>query len=260
MTDQYKIRRATSPNKSNGRRGNKVIAIVNHITAGRFPGCLSWMRNPQAQASAHYLVTRDGEIYQMVKDEDISWHAGAVKNPSWKMHNGINPNYRTIGIEHEGYQGNGGDGSLTETQYQATLWLHRQLIAKYGIPVDRDHIIGHYQIDSITRANCPGPKFPWKRLMQDLAGGYTKTVEIQVGGKALTGILMDEATFAPVREFGNALGHPVSWDATKGVSVGGVKVDVRLVGNVSYAPVRYLAESLGKKVSWDAASGKVVIE
>jgi N-acetylmuramoyl-L-alanine amidase len=85
------------------------------------------------------------------------------------------------------------------------------------------------------------------------------TTKISVGGKVLNGMIMDESTWAPVREFANALGYPVSWDAQKGVTVGGIKIDVRLVDGVSYAPVRYLAESLGKKVSWDAASRKVVI-
>lgn len=83
--------------------------------------------------------------------------------------------------------------------------------------------------------------------------------KIQVGDKILNGMIMDESTWAPVREFANVLGYPVSWDAQKGVTVGGIKIDVRLVDGVSYAPVRYLAESLGKKVSWDAASRKVVI-
>lgn len=158
---------APSPNYGKGRNGKKIIAIVNHITAGTFPGCLSWLRNPQAKASAHYLVTRQGKIYQMVRDEDTSWHAGAVNKPSWKLYDGTNPNRYTIGIEHECLSG----GLLTEAQYKATVELHKMLIAKYNIPIDKDHIIGHYQIDSVNRPNCPGPSFPWDRLFSDLKGG-----------------------------------------------------------------------------------------
>ncbi len=157
---------APSPNYGKGRKGRKIIAIVSHITAGTFPGCLSWMRNPQAKASAHYLVTRQGKIYQMVRDEDTSWHAGAVNKPSWPLYDGSNPNRYTIGIEHEALPGE----RLTEMQYQATLWLHKQLIAKHGIPIDEGHIIGHYRIDSVNRPNCPGPGFPWQRLFNDLKG------------------------------------------------------------------------------------------
>ena len=159
------IKWAETPNYRPGRNGNKIIAIVNHITAGGFPGCLNWLRNTASGASAHYLVNRSGEIYQLVKDSDTAWHAGVVNRPTWKLYNGTNPNLCTIGIEHEGF-----DGALTEAQYQATLWLQSQLIAKHGIPADEDHIIGHYQINSADRPSCPGPNFPWQRLFDDLKG------------------------------------------------------------------------------------------
>jgi len=81
-------------------------------------------------------------------------------------------------------------------------------------------------------------------------------VQIHVGSKVLDGVVVGSVTLARVREFGNALGVPVSWDGTS-VSVGGVKVVVRIIDGVSYAPVRYLAESLGKNVNWDGR--KVVI-
>ena len=167
---EFKIEWVGTPNFREGRGGRKIIAIVDHITAGLMPGCLSWMQNPKAQASAHYLVTRDGRIYQLVKDEDTAWHAGIVNKPSWPLYDRTNPNRYTLGIEHEGLP----NEPLAEPQYQATLWLHRQLVNKHGIPVDRDHIIGHYRIDSVNKANCPGPKFPWDRLFADLKGGNQK--------------------------------------------------------------------------------------
>ena len=157
---------AASPNYGKGRNGKKIIAIVNHITAGTFPGCLSWLRNPQAKASAHYLVTRQGKVYQLVRDEDTAWHAGVVNKPSWELYDGTNPNRYTLGIEFECLFG----GLLTDAQYQAGLWLHRQLITRHNIPIDRDHIIGHYMIDAVNRPNDPGPKFPWERLLKDLKG------------------------------------------------------------------------------------------
>jgi len=202
---------APSPNYGKGRKGRKIIAIVSHITAGTFPGCLSWMRNPQAKASAHYLVTRQGKIYQMVRDEDTSWHAGAVNKPSWPLYDGSNPNRYTIGIEHEALPGE----RLTEMQYQATLWLHRRLIEKYGIPADRDHIIGHYQIDSVNRPNDPGPQFPWGKLLADLKEDEVVAgeVKISVDGKTLTGVILkDNRSYAPVRALAEALGAKVDWD------------------------------------------------
>ncbi len=166
-----------SPNFSEGRKkyaGQKesILAIVNHKTAGKFPGCLSWLCNPAAEASAHYLITRAGEIYQLVRDDNTAWHAGIVNRPNWALYSsiGFNPNRWTIGIEHEDYDGDGELG-LTEVQYRASLWLHQQLVARYGIPIDTEHIVGHYRVDSVNRPNCPGPDFPWARLFNDLQGG-----------------------------------------------------------------------------------------
>ena len=164
MDIQYKA----SPNYSS-REGHKIVAIVNHITAGSFDGAVSWLCNPESQASAHYVVSRKGEVVQLVKDEYKAWHAGKMSKPDLIFYVGVNPNLYTIGREHEGYRGAGLDGDLTEAQYQATLALHKMLIAKHNIIVDRDHIIGHYRIDSVNRPNCPGPKFPWDRLFKDLS-------------------------------------------------------------------------------------------
>ncbi|MBU2601513.1 MAG: N-acetylmuramoyl-L-alanine amidase [Actinobacteria bacterium] len=41
------------------------------------PGCLSWLAdNPDAIVSVHYLVTRDGKVYQIGRDTWAMWHAG----------------------------------------------------------------------------------------------------------------------------------------------------------------------------------------
>lgn len=208
----YKVKQAQSPNCSRGRSGKKIIAIVLHITAGLYPGCLSWMRNPAAKASAHYLVTKSGEIYQMVQDADTSWHAGFVNRPTWKLYDGTNPNRCTLGIEFECLSG----GELTEAQYQAGLWLIQELAQKYGIPVDEEHIIGHYRIDSVNRPNDPGTQFPWARLFTDLKGedeDVLSEAKIKVNGQVITGyILKDNRSYAPVRALAEALGAKVDWD------------------------------------------------
>lgn len=166
------IKFKASPNYKTGRKGRKIIAIVDHITAGSYPGCLTWLQNPDSKASAHYLITRAGEIFQLVREQDTAYHAGGVNKPNWSLYDGTNPNYYTLGIEHECISG----GELTEAQYQATLWLHKQLVEKYNLPIDSNHIIGHYRIDSVNRPNCPGPNFPWDRLFKDLKGGINLDV------------------------------------------------------------------------------------
>lgn len=154
-----------SPNFSS-REGRKINTIVDHITAGAFPGCVDWLRNPASGVSAHYVVTKLGRIIQLVKEGNKAWANGTYNRGSWNLYDGTNPNLTTISIEHEGMSGE----PLAEAQYQASLFLHRELIAKYSLPIDEEHIIGHYRLDSVNKSNCPGSGFPWVRLFTDLRG------------------------------------------------------------------------------------------
>jgi len=157
------------PRGTKGRKGYRPIAIVYHIMDGTLKGTDSWFRNPNAKASAHYGIGRNGEIHQYVKEEDAAWHAGAVRKPSWSLlkdYPHVNPNLITIGIEHEGKPGE----PFTEEMFQATLALTREIIKRWNIPVDDEHLIGHYRIDSVNRPNDPGPTFPWERLFRELKG------------------------------------------------------------------------------------------
>lgn len=163
MADFY-IETAAIPNYRKGRKGRKIIALVNHITAGLMPGALNWMQNPTAKMSSHYLVTKTGQILKLVSDKDTAFAVGFVNKPDWSLYDGTNPNFYTLNIEHEARAGE----ALTEIQYQATLWLHRHLIKKWDIPVDNEHIIGHCRLDSINRKDDPGAGFPWERLWADL--------------------------------------------------------------------------------------------
>ena len=52
------------------------------------------LKNPKFKVSCHYLINRKGKIVQMVKDENVAWHAGKSK---WKKF--INLNKSSIGIE-----------------------------------------------------------------------------------------------------------------------------------------------------------------
>lgn len=225
-------------NYTPGRNGKKPLAIVDHITAGLFPGCLAWLRNSLAKASAHYLVTKAGKIYRLVRDEDTAWANGTINKPHWQLYDGSNPNRYTLSIEHEGLAGE----ALTEEQYQATLWLHKQLISKWKIPIDDNHIIGHYRLDSVNRPNCPGPGFPWQRLFNDLLN--------QEGDNQML-VKLDLKTHVDLPEVNIKVNNKI---VEKGLLLNVNNQDI------SYAPVRAIAEALGAKVGWDGATKTVLIE
>ena len=52
------------------------------------------LKNPKSKVSCHYFIDRNGDIYKMIDDNKIAWHAGKSK---WK--NIKNLNKYSIGIE-----------------------------------------------------------------------------------------------------------------------------------------------------------------
>jgi N-acetyl-anhydromuramyl-L-alanine amidase AmpD len=191
-----------SPNCWSDRSGRNVIAIVNHIMQGSLESTDGWFNNPASQVSAHFGVGKDGRIHQYVSLDGAAWANGVAEHIDnsipWlvgAVGNGINENNLTISIEHEG---NTGD-PMPEAQYQATLALHRWLLSLYpAIKVDRQHIIGHYQISGTIKVNCPGKGFPWPRLMADLAPGSSPALPdgfiLDTSGHNAPGTLIDTST------------------------------------------------------------------
>lgn len=164
---------------TSSRNGEKVLAIVDHISDGTIGSLTSWFNTvSNTGSSAHFAIPRTGStILQFVDTDRAAWHAGIkfsaypkdqCKSELVRDKYGVSVNSYTVGIEHEGYKGNGVDGTLTSSQYDLTVQLHRFLIEKYNIKIDRKHILGHYEIDPIRKAYCPGKNFPWTNLMSDL--------------------------------------------------------------------------------------------
>jgi len=175
------ITKKLSPNKYSGRNGWKPDMIVCHITEGSYDGSISWLCNPASKASAHFVVGRDGRITQLVELTDTAWCNGTSTDPNSSVFYGkstleavrerkTNANYYTISIEHEGYYSQT-KGNLTSAQLTATIDLIKYIRSEvkriYGvdIPADREHIVGHYQINPVTKPNCPGEKFPFDYIL-----------------------------------------------------------------------------------------------
>lgn len=141
-------------------------AIVIHIMAGCLYGTDLWFANPASAVSAHYGVGKDGAVHQYVHEEDTAFHAGSVDRPSWskikKTCDGkfINPNYYTIGIEHEGYP----DDDWPAAQQSASAALIAEIAARWQIPLDCDNVIRHREIRQAKP--CPGSKAPIDDLIR----------------------------------------------------------------------------------------------
>jgi len=141
-----------SPNNWPGRAGYKPEAIVIHIMEGTLQGTDAWFSSISSQVSSHYGIGKRGEIHQYVQEDAVAWHAGRVAVPSWKLlKEAVNPNIYTIGIEHEGYAGE----VWTQEMKNSSADLIADICKRWNIPVDREHIIGHYEINSLYKLNCP---------------------------------------------------------------------------------------------------------
>ncbi|QNN53255.1 N-acetylmuramoyl-L-alanine amidase [Nocardioides mesophilus] len=144
---------------SRGRR--KVNRIIIHVTQGSWAGSVNWFANPNAAVSAHYVVrSSDGKIAQCVKNQDIAWHAG-----NWDY------NTRSIGIEHEGFVDD--PAWFTEEMFRSSAKLVAYLHGQWGIPLDRDHIIGHNEVPGSSHTD-PGEWWWWSHYME-LVRHYWRT-------------------------------------------------------------------------------------
>ncbi|MFJ8884634.1 N-acetylmuramoyl-L-alanine amidase [Streptomyces sp. NPDC102402] len=145
---------------ANRPESNAVRFIVLHDTEVDYDTTLKIFQNPANQTSAHYVVrSSDGHVTQMVKNKDVAWQAG-----NWYL------NTHSIGIEQEGVAAEGAQW-YTPEMYRSTARLVRHLAAKYDIPLDRQHILGHDGVPPTSAAGTqnmhwdPGPYWDWNRFM-----------------------------------------------------------------------------------------------
>ena len=177
-----KIVKKTTENK-NGRGGYKPCLIVWHIADGTFNGTVSWEKNPQSQTSSHFVLGKNGEIAQLVPLTEAAWTQGKVNNPTHplvKMRKNVNPNLYCISIECEGFWKDT-KGRLTDQQLKAAAELTKHIVSEvkriYGvtIPIDREHMIGHCEINPVTRSHCPGELFQFDELIALATGKQPET-------------------------------------------------------------------------------------
>jgi N-acetylmuramoyl-L-alanine amidase len=128
---------------------NKTIRTFNPVY---LPGRPSLRKASALNVSAHFVIGRDGTIFQLLPETTFARHT-------------IGLNYCAIGIENIG----SARYPLTDAQLQANTQLVKYLMAKYAI----QYVIGHheYQIfkntewwketdpDYVTKKSDPGDEF-----------------------------------------------------------------------------------------------------
>lgn len=149
--------------------GCKPILMVMHIQEGMndLPSYFaSLSANGPNAADSTLWVKLDGSVVRMLNDEDTAW-----TNGSWDRPNLTNPVIRdlynrgiysgdvSLTIEHQGFAGQ----AFPAAQIEATARMCAYWSVRWGIPADRNHIIGHYELG--PHKGCPGATFPFAKLV-----------------------------------------------------------------------------------------------
>jgi hypothetical protein len=147
--------RGPSPNISEGKQ-TEVRGLVVHIAEGWYEGTISWQKNPSADVSSHFIVSRAGKIAQMVDTADAAWTQRSG-NGEW------------MSVECEGFtKGNkrnpGGWESLSDAQIDAIARLLLRCHTSYSVPLQATSSatgrgLGHHSMggESWGHLDCPGP-------------------------------------------------------------------------------------------------------
>lgn len=172
-----------SPNRNN--RSGGVNLIVIHHTDGQpnAERAVTRLCSLDAKVSAHFVVGRAGEVYQLVDTDEVAWHD--------KGRNG-----ESIGIEHVARTPNefknwldlsgktrvalGGEAdsamdpglTLTDTQLAASAKLVAWLLREHKLPIAA--VTPHCSSPSTTHSDCGldverGGIWPWTRYLEMIA-------------------------------------------------------------------------------------------
>ncbi|MFH8975445.1 N-acetylmuramoyl-L-alanine amidase [Streptomyces sp. NPDC017890] len=153
----YAGARWVAASDENWRRADRpddfgVDMVIVHVTQGSFDSAVKAFQNPEHKAASHYIVGQDGRVTQMIRELDVAYHAG---NRDY--------NERSVGIEHAGFVDRPQD--FTDEMYAASARLTAGICARYEIPLDREHIIGHVEVPGTDHTD-PGPHWDWDRYLK----------------------------------------------------------------------------------------------
>lgn len=158
------------------------LKIIGEIYARRMANVLKY--------KGHFLIDHTGETWQFLDVDEIAWHSGSKQRsklkknkpfkwwsdrwkgtvskptdlPSWDHA----PNINSIGIDLLAH----GNGEITEgyteDQYKSLARLIFCLCEDYSIPYEREYLLGHEDIDPISRGTEKGGwdpgTFDWDKM------------------------------------------------------------------------------------------------
>ncbi len=162
------LKQYTSPNHTPVEIS--VGFVVLHYTATSLKRTLDIFMDPARKASAHLVIDRNGDVYEVVPCLESSalraWHAGVSRlrvSPSPSSSSLIDGfNDRAIGIELVNFNGN--VWPYTDAQYTSLFSCLALLKVRYPDLVHLSSVVGHEDIAGFRGKSDPGRQFDWARL------------------------------------------------------------------------------------------------
>jgi len=145
----------------NLRKKNTLIKyIIIHYTAMRsYNEALDHLCSKESQVSSHFLINKDGKIYNLVDLKFRAWHAG---ESFWLKDKDINSYSIGIEIDNSGHL-------LDFEQYkkhQKISLIKLLIFLKKKFNINKHSILGHSDIAPYRKID-PGEKFPWITLQRN---------------------------------------------------------------------------------------------
>ncbi len=143
--------------------------VLHHVQANSADEAIRLFK--ENQVSSHFLIDEEGEIFGLVDEKDIAWHAGVS---FWRGVDGLNKN--SVGIEF--INSAPFEKKFSKQQLESGLKLCHQLIDKYKI--EPFNIVGHSDIayDRATglldRKQDPSHLFDWRFFTLNGVGVFPK--------------------------------------------------------------------------------------
>lgn len=187
--------------------GSKIVGpkflIIHYSASGETAGTVAWLTNPVSSASAHIVIGRDGEVWQLASFDQKTWHCGESEWEGLK-----NLNSYAIGIElvsfgsvtldkdgkfrsRYGHEVSAGEVRAATHKNEAAprYWQqYRDAQLEKLVEVSRaileaypsiEEVLGHDDI-APTRKTDPGPLFPWDWFLVEI-GRKDAPATLQVG-------------------------------------------------------------------------------
>lgn len=144
----HTTRTVATPNQSTRNGVTPTFIVLHHMATTGFDGVLNSWATGRKQGSAHYAISNGGEVVGVVPEEYRAWSLSSASFDSKSI---------VFEIANESV---GGSWPVSGAAQEATAKVVADLSRRYGIPLNRDRVIGHREVYTRHGAGyataCPG--------------------------------------------------------------------------------------------------------